>query len=353
MSKQEALLEAMKKIEKQFGKGSIMRLGDDSARRDVKVVSTGILPLDVALGAGGLPRGRVTEIYGPEAGGKTTVALHIIAEVQRQGGTAAFIDAEHALDPVYAKKLGVDVDNLLLSQPDTGEQGLDIAESLIRSAALDIVVIDSVAALVPKAEIEGEMGDSNVGLHARMMSKAMRKLTAIIGKTDTIAVFINQIREKVGIMFGNPEVTTGGRALKFYSSVRLEIRKGEAIKQGTEVVGNRVKIKVAKNKIAPPFRTAEFDLIYGEGYSRIGSIVDMGVTYDIISKSGAYFSYNGERIGQGKDNAKKFMREHPELAAEIEAKIRDAVLKSLTPIEPVAEDEPEEFDEEDNFSDEG
>ena len=352
MTKQEALAEAMKKIEKQFGKGSIMRLGDDSGRRDVKVVSTGILPLDVALGIGGLPRGRVTEIYGPEAGGKTTVALHIIAEVQRQGGTAAFIDAEHALDPVYAKKLGVDVDNLLLSQPDTGEQGLDIAESLIRSAALDIVVIDSVAALVPKAEIEGEMGDANVGLHARMMSKAMRKLTAVIGKTDTIAVFINQIREKVGIMFGNPEITTGGRALKFYSSVRLEIRKGEAIKQGTEVIGNRVKIKVAKNKVAPPFRTAEFDLIYGEGYSRVGSIVDMGVTYDIIGKAGAYFSYNGERIGQGKDNAKKFMREHPDMAAEIEAKIRDVILKSMTPPEVVADDEPEEFDEEDTFNDE-
>lgn len=343
----------MKQIEKQFGKGSIMRLGDDATRRDVKVVSTGILPLDVALGIGGLPRGRITEIYGPEAGGKTTVSLHMIAEVQRQGGTAAFIDAEHALDPVYAKRLGVDVDNLLLAQPDTGEQGLDIAESLIRSAAIDIVVIDSVAALVPKAEIEGEMGDANVGLHARMMSKAMRKLTAVIGKTDTIAVFINQIREKVGIMFGNPEVTTGGRALKFYSSVRLEVRKGEPIKQGTEIIGNRVKIKVAKNKVAPPFRTAEFDLIYGEGYSHVGSVLDMGVTFEIITKAGAFFSYNGNKLGQGKDNAKKFLREHAELTAEIDGKIRDALLKSTQPLEFVetaeSEPEPEDFDDAENF----
>lgn len=355
MTKQEALAEAMKKIEKQFGKGSIMRLGDDASRRDVKVVSTGILPLDVALGIGGLPRGRITEIYGPEAGGKTTVALHMVAEVQKVGGTAAFIDAEHALDPFYARKLGVDVDNLLLAQPDTGEQGLDIAESLIRSAAIDIVVIDSVAALVPKAEIEGEMGDSNVGLHARMMSKAMRKLTAIIGKTDTIAVFINQVREKVGIMFGNPEVTTGGRALKFYSSIRLEVRKGEPIKQGTEVVGNRVKIKVAKNKVAPPFRTAEFDLIYGEGFSRVGSILDMGVAFEIISRAGSHLSYNGEKLGNGKDNAKKFLRENPAVAAEIEDKIREALLKSTAPIESVETTEtvePEDFDAEENFSDE-
>ena len=345
MDKKEMLAQALKQIEKDFGKGSIMRLGDDTTRMDVKVVSTGILPLDVALGVGGLPRGRITEIYGPEAGGKTTVSLHIIAAIQKQGGTAAFVDAEHALDPMYAKRLGVDVDNLLLAQPDTGEQGLDIAEALIRSAAVDVVVIDSVAALVPKSEIEGEMGDANVGLHARMMSKAMRKLTAVIGKTDTVVIFINQVREKVGIMFGNPETTTGGRALKFYSSIRLEVRKGEAIKQGTEVIGNRVKIKVAKNKVAPPFRTAEFDLIYGEGYSRIGSIIDMGVTFEIIDKSGAYFSYNGERLGQGKENAKKFLRERPELAAEIENKLRDAVLKSTTPIAPTteAEDDAEEF----------
>ena len=346
MDKKEALAAAMKQIERDFGKGSIMRLGDDTTRMDVKAVSTGILPLDVALGIGGLPRGRITEIYGPEAGGKTTVSLHIIASIQQLGGTAAFVDAEHALDPMYAKRLGVDVDNLLLAQPDTGEQGLDIAEALIRSAAIDVVVIDSVAALVPKSEIEGEMGDSNVGLHARMMSKAMRKLTALIGKTETVVIFINQIREKVGIMFGNPETTTGGRALKFYSSVRLEVRKGEAIKQGTEVIGNRVKIKVAKNKVAPPFRTAEFDLIYGEGYSRFGSIVDMGVAFEIVDKAGAYFSYNGERLGQGRENAKKFLREHLDIAAEIENKIRDAVLKSIKPIETT---EPEELDEQETF----
>lgn len=348
MDKQEALTAAMKQIEKEFGKGSIMRLGDNTAHLDVKVVSTGILPLDVALGIGGLPRGRITEIYGPEAGGKTTVALHIIASIQQQGGTAAFIDAEHALDPMYAKRLGVDVDNLLLAQPDTGEQGLDIAEALIRSAALDVVVIDSVAALVPKSEIEGEMGDANVGLHARMMSKAMRKLTAIIGKTDTVAIFINQIREKVGIMFGNPETTTGGRALKFYASVRLEVRKGEPLKLGTEIVGNRVKIKVAKNKVAPPFRTAEFDLIYGEGYSRFGTLVDMGATFGIVEKAGAHFSYNGERLGQGRENAKKFLREHLDIADEIETKLRDAVMKTFAPPETA---ELEIVDEPDNFSD--
>ncbi|MBQ7453818.1 MAG: recombinase RecA [Selenomonadaceae bacterium] len=353
MDKKEALAAAMKQIEKDFGKGSIMRLGDDTTRMDVKAVPTGILPLDVALGIGGLPRGRITEIYGPEAGGKTTVALHMIASIQQQGGTAAFIDAEHALDPMYAKRLGVDVDNLLLAQPDTGEQGLDIAEALIRSAAVDMVVVDSVAALVPKSEIEGEMGDSNVGLHARMMSKAMRKLTAVIGKTDTVVIFINQIREKVGIMFGNPETTTGGRALKFYSSVRLEVRKGEAIKQGTEVIGNRVKIKVAKNKVAPPFRTAEFDLIYGEGYSRVGSILDMGVAFEIVDKSGAYFSYKGERLGQGKENAKNFLREHADISTEIEDKIREAVLKSIKPHEEVSEaPEAEDFNEEEDFTEE-
>jgi len=351
MDKKEALAAALKQIEKDFGKGSVMRLGDDATRMDVKAVSTGILPLDVALGIGGLPRGRITEIYGPEAGGKTTVTLHMIAEVQRQGGTAAFIDAEHALDPMYAKKLGVDVDNLLLAQPDTGEQGLDIAEALIRSAAIDIVVIDSVAALVPKNEIDGEMGDANVGLHARMMSKAMRKLTAIIGKTDTIAVFINQIREKVGVLYGNPETTTGGRALKFYSTVRLEVRKGEPIKQGTEIIGNRVKIKVSKNKVAPPFKVAEFDLIYGEGFSRVGSILDMGVYFEVISRSGAHFSFNGEKLGQGKDNAKKYLREHPEIADEIDSKIWEAVKKSKKPLatepESSADEEEENFDGED------
>ncbi|MCR5833806.1 MAG: recombinase RecA [Selenomonadaceae bacterium] len=348
MDKKEALAAAMKQIEKEFGKGSIMRLGDDTTRMDVKAVSTGILPLDVALGIGGLPRGRITEIYGPESGGKTTVTLHMIAAVQREGGTAAFIDAEHALDPTYAKKLGVDVENLLLSQPDTGEQGLDIAEALIRSAAVDIIVIDSVAALVPKSEIEGEMGDSNVGLHARMMSKAMRKLTAVIGKTETVVIFINQIREKVGIMFGNPETTTGGRALKFYSSVRLEVRKGEAIKRGTEVIGNRVKIKVAKNKVAPPFRTAEFDLIYGEGYSRVGAIVDMGVAFNILDKAGAYISYNGKRLGQGRDSAKKFLIANPELANELEEKIFTAMQKSIKPQPPEEDSEEETFDDEED-----
>ena len=346
MDKKEALAAAMKQIEKDFGKGSIKRLGDDTARKYVKSVSTGILPLDIALGIGGLPRGRITEIYGPEAGGKTTVSLHMIAEVQRQGGTAAFIDAEHALDPVYAKRLGVDVDNLILAQPDTGEQGLDIAETLIRSAAVDLVVIDSVAALVPKSEIDGDMGDASVGLHARMMSKAMRKMAGVISKTDTIAVFINQVREKVGIMFGNPEVTTGGRALKFYSSIRLEVRRGDPLKQGSEVIGNRVKIKVAKNKVAPPFRTAEFDLIYGEGYSRIGSILDMGVAFNIIDKSGAYFSYQGERIGQGRENAKNFLREHTEVANEIDTKIRETFMKSVP---TVAAEDVEEVDDAENF----
>ncbi len=332
MDKKEALAAAMKQIEKEFGKGSIMRMGE-IGNLDVKSVSTGILPLDVALGIGGLPRGRVVEIYGPESSGKTTVTLHMIAEMQRQGGTAAFIDAEHALDPVYAKNLGVDLDELLVAQPDTGEQGLEIADSLISSGAVDMVVIDSVAALVPKSEIEGDMGDSHVGLHARMMSQAMRKLAGVISKTDTIAVFINQIREKVGIMFGNPETTTGGRALKFYSTVRLEVRKGEAIKQGTEVVGNRTKVKVAKNKVAPPFKTAEFDLMYGKGYSRSGSVLDMGVMFDFISKSGAYFSYKGERLGQGRENAKKFLREHPEIEAEIEQMILASVRKNGAPHE--------------------
>ncbi len=332
MDKKEALAVAMKQIEKEFGKGSIMKMGD-GGRLDVKSVSTGILPLDIALGIGGLPRGRIIEVYGPESSGKTTVTLHMIAEMQKQGGTAAFIDAEHALDPVYAKKLGVDLNELLVAQPDFGEQALEIADELISSAAVDMVIIDSVAALVPKAEIEGDMGDAQVGLHARMMSKAMRKLAGVISKTDTVAVFINQIREKVGIMFGNPETTTGGRALKFYSTIRLEVRKGEAIKQGAEVIGNRVKIKVAKNKVAPPFKTAEFDLMYGEGYSRTGSILDMGVEFEIVDKSGAYFSYNGERLGQGKENAKKFLREHPEISAEIENKIRAVLTKPGSPAE--------------------
>ncbi len=348
MDKKEALAAAMKQIEKEFGKGSIMRMGE-AAKMDVKAVPTGILPLDVALGIGGLPRGRIVEIYGPEAGGKTTVALHMIASMQDHGGTAAFIDAEHALDPDYAKRIGVDIDDLLVAQPDTGEQGLEIAESLIRSAAVDIVVIDSVAALVPKSEIEGDMGDSHVGLHARMMSQAMRKLAGVISKTGTIAVFINQIREKVGIMFGNPETTTGGRALKFYSSIRLEVRKGEPIKQGADIIGNRVKIKVAKNKVAPPFKTAEFDLKYGEGYSRIGTILDMGVEYEIIRKSGAYFYYNDEKLGLGKDNAKKFLSENHDTANEIEGKIIATYKKNLLPSEQpteVVEEMTEEIQEE-------
>ncbi len=346
MDKKEALASAMKQIEKEFGKGSIMRLGE-AARLDIEAVSTGILPLDIAIGIGGLPRGRIIEIYGPEAGGKTTVALHMIASMQAHGGTAAFIDAEHALDPTYAKKLGVDIENLLLAQPDTGEQGLEIADSLISSGAIDMVVIDSVAALVPKSEIEGDMGDSHVGLHARMMSQAMRKLAGVINKTNTIVIFINQIREKVGIMFGNPETTTGGRALKFYSSVRLEVRKGEAIKQGTEIVGNRVKVKVAKNKVAPPFKTADFDLIYGEGFSRLGSIIDMGVEFEIIRKAGAYLYYNEQKLGQGKDNARKYLQDNPKIADEIENKILASVRKNVVPSDqPLEVDEEEEFKEE-------
>ena len=341
VDKMAALNAAMKQIEKQFGKGAIMRIGDVSDI-DIKSVPTGILPLDVALGIGGLPRGRIIEIYGPEAGGKTTVTLHMIAEMQRQGGTAAFIDAEHALDPVYAKKLGVNLDELLVAQPSTGEEGLDIADSLISSGAVDMVVIDSVAALTPKAEIEGEMGDAVVGVHARMMSKAMRKLTAVIGRTDTIAIFINQIREKVGIMFGSPETTPGGRALKFFSTIRLEVRKGEAIKQGTEVVGNRVKIKVAKNKVAPPFKTAEFDLLYGTGYSRTGGILDMGVEAEIVTKSGAFYSFNGTKLGQGRENSKKFLTENPEITNEIESKIREAILKKDIHFETSDETETEE-----------
>ena len=348
VEKKAALAAAMKQIEKQFGKGSIMRMGD-IGNIDVKSVSTGILPLDVALGIGGLPRGRIIEIYGPEAGGKTTVTLHMIAEVQRQGGIAAFIDAEHALDPVYAKNLGVNLDELIVSQPNTGEDGLEIADSLISSGAVDIVVIDSVAALVPKAEIEGEMGDASIGLHARMMSKAMRKLTAVIGRTETIAIFINQIREKVGILFGNPETTTGGKALKFYSTIRLEVRKGEAIKQGTEVIGNRVKIKVAKNKVAPPFKTAEFDLIYGKGYSRVGGILDMGVETGIVTKSGAFYSYNGTKLGQGRENSKKFLTENPEILNEIDQKIREAILNKGISFEQETENISE--DDENTFED--
>lgn len=343
-----ALDAAIKHLDKTQGKGLVMRMGDGGG--GIESVSTGILPLDIALGIGGIPRGRIVEIYGPESGGKTTVALHMLAEVQKQGGIAAFIDAEHALDPIYARNLGVDIKELVISQPDYGEQALQIADELISSGALDIVVIDSVAALVPKAEIEGDMGDAQVGLHARMMSKAMRKLAGVTAKTGTIAVFINQIREKVGIMFGNPEVTTGGKALKFYASVRLEVRKGEAIKKGTEVVGHRTKVKVSKNKVAPPFRIAEFDIVYGEGVSKIASIIDIGVMLEIIDKSGAYFSYQGTRLGQGKENAKKYLSEHLEIATELENKIREMVKKptlSEQPLEIGVPIEDTDFEEED------
>ena len=319
--KQKALEAAMEQIERQFGKGAIMRLGQNDLT-DIEAISTGSLSLDIALGVGGLPMGRIIEIYGPESSGKTTFALHAIANAQATGGYAAFIDAEHALDPVYAKNLGVDVENLILSQPDSGEQALEIAEALIKSGSVDIIVIDSVAALVPEAELNGDMGDSHVGLHARLMSQAMRKLSGIIAKTNCVAIFINQIREKVGVMFGNPETTTGGRALKFFASIRMEIRRGEAIKDGTTVIGNRTAIKVVKNKVAPPFKTAEVDIVYGKGISKIGEIVDMAVNADIIHKSGAWFSYEGNKIGQGRENAKEFLLNNPEVAKEIEDKVR-------------------------------
>ncbi|MCM3717087.1 recombinase RecA [Fictibacillus phosphorivorans] len=323
MSDRKAALDmALRQIEKQFGKGSIMKLGEQAEQR-VSTVSSGSIALDIALGIGGYPRGRIIEVYGPESSGKTTVALHAIAEVQRNGGQAAFIDAEHALDPEYAQKLGVNIDELLLSQPDTGEQALEIAEALVRSGAVDILIIDSVAALVPKAEIEGEMGDSHVGLQARLMSQALRKLSGSINKSKTIAVFINQIREKVGVMFGNPETTPGGRALKFYSSVRLEVRRAEQLKQGQDVVGNKTKIKVVKNKVAPPFRTAEVDIMYGEGISYQGEILDIGSEIDIVQKSGAWYSYEGERLGQGRENSKQFLKENPEISAAIVAEIRN------------------------------
>lgn len=320
-NRKEALDEALKHIEKQFGKGAIMRLGD-AARMNIEVIPTGILSLDVALGVGGIPKGRIIEVYGPESSGKTTVALHIVAEAQKRGGTAAFIDAEHALDPQYAGKLGVNINELLISQPDMGEQALEIAEALVRSNSVDIIVIDSVAALVPRAELEGEMGDSHMGVHARLMSQALRKLTGIVGKTQTTVVFINQIRDKIGVVYGNPETTTGGKALKFYASVRIEIRKSEAIKNGSEIIGNRTKVKVVKNKVAPPFKVAEFDIIYGEGASRVGSLLDIAVDQDIIHKSGAWFSYKEERIGQGRENAKNYLKSHPEMYQEVE----DAVM---------------------------
>ncbi|HWR54874.1 MAG TPA: recombinase RecA [Negativicutes bacterium] len=332
MEKQRALEMALRQIEKDFGKGSIMRLGEAAAKMNIEVISTGCLALDMALGIGGVPRGRVMEIYGPESSGKTTVALHIVAEAQKNNGIAAFIDAEHALDPYYAKKIGVDIDNLLISQPDTGEQALEIAEALVRSGAIDVVVIDSVAALVPKNELEGEMGDSHVGLQARLMSQALRKLTGVISKSKTIAIFINQLREKVGITYGSPEVTTGGRALKFYASLRLDVRKIENIKQGTDMIGVRTRVKVVKNKVAPPFKQAEFDIMYGLGISREGSIIDIGAAMDIITKSGAWYSYGEHRLGQGRENVKDFLKENPAIAQEIEKKIRDSLTDGRLPV---------------------
>ena len=325
--KLKALEHALSDLDKQYGKGAVMKLGAHASNRDIPVISTGCLTLDYALGVGGVPRGRIVEIFGPESSGKTTVALHIVAQAQKAGGIAAFVDAEHALDPLYAKKLGVNIDELYVSQPDTGEQALEIAEALIRSGALDVLVVDSVAALVPKQEIDGEMGDTFVGLQARMMSQAMRKLTGVVAKTNSIALFINQIREKVGVVYGNPETTTGGRALKFYSSVRLEIRRGEPIKNGAAIIGNRTKIKVVKNKVAPPFRSCECDLLYGKGLSREGSLLDLAVENDIINKSGAWFSYNDQRIGQGRDNARSYLEQNPAVADEIEQLIRDKLLR--------------------------
>ena len=327
--KTRALDAALRQIERDFGKGSIMRLGEASAKMNIEVIPTGALSLDIALGVGGIPRGRVIEIYGPESSGKTTVALHMIAEAQKMGGYAAFIDAEHALDPEYARKLGVDVDNLLISQPDNGEQALEIADALVRSGAIDIIVIDSVAALVPRAEIEGEMGDSHVGLQARLMSQALRKLTGLIAKSKCATVFINQIREKVGVMFGNPETTTGGRALKFYSTIRIDVRRVDTLKNGNDMIGSRTRVKIVKNKIAPPFKQAEFDIMYGEGISHEGCLVDLGAEYEIINKSGAWYSYGDVRLGQGKEKVKDFLRENPELAKEIETKIRNVTVAKI------------------------
>jgi recombination protein RecA len=335
--KKQALNIALGQIEKQFGKGSIMRMGDEGVVRDIGVVSTGSLGLDLALGVGGLPRGRVVEIYGPESSGKTTLSLHVAAEVQKAGGTAAFVDAEHALDPQYARKLGVQIDDLLVSQPDTGEQALEITDMLVRSGAVDLVIIDSVAALTPKAEIEGEMGDSHMGLQARLMSQALRKLTANIKRSNTLVIFINQIRMKIGVMFGNPETTTGGNALKFYASVRMDIRRIGAIKKGDEVIGNETRVKVVKNKVAPPFKEVVFDILYGEGISREAEIISLGVQFDLIEKTGAWYSYNGDRIGQGKDNAREYLKANPEIARQLEEAIRSRALPDLARREPAEE----------------
>jgi len=347
LDKVKALENTLKQIEKEYGKGSIMKLGEAANNLQFEVIPTGALSLDVALGVGGIPRGRVVEIYGPESSGKTTVALHVIAEAQKTGGIAAFIDAEHALDPVYAKALGVNTDELLVSQPDSGEQALEIAEALVRSSAVDVIVVDSVAALVPKAELEGDMGDSHVGLQARLMSQAMRKLTAIISKSRTTAIFINQLREKVGVMFGNPETTTGGRALKFYASVRLEVRKGETLKQGNDVIGTATKVKVVKNKVAPPFKQAQFDIMYGQGISHQGILVDMGTELEIINKSGAWYSYGENRLGQGRESAKEMLKAKPDIAKEIEIKIRETMIgdKSALPVAHEAMNEESELAE--------
>ena len=336
--KQKALEAALGHIEKQYGKGSVMKLGDSSSNMVVEAVPTGSLGLDIALGVGGVPKGRIVEIYGPESSGKTTVALHMVAEVQKRGGIAGFIDAEHALDPVYAKNIGVDIDNLYISQPDNGEQALEITETMVRSGAVDIVIVDSVAALVPKAEIEGDMGDSHVGLHARLMSQALRKLTAAISRSNCVVIFINQLREKVGVMFGNPETTTGGRALKVYASVRLDVRRTETLKQGGEMVGNHVKVKVVKNKVAPPFKQAEFDIMFGTGISREGEILDLASECNVVNKSGAWYSYNGERIGQGRENVKIFLKDHPEICEEIEKQVR--IQYHLLPEEEAAQQNP-------------
>ena len=347
-AKMKALESALAQLNKTYGKGSVMKFSDAAADQNLQVISTGCLDLDMALGVGGLPRGRIVEIYGPESSGKTTVALHCVAQAQKLGGVAAFIDAEHALDPVYAKKLGVNIDELYISQPDTGEQALEICEALVRSGAVDIVVIDSVAALVPRAEIEGEMGDSFVGLQARLMSQALRKLTGVISKTNAVAIFINQLREKVGVMYGNPETTTGGRALKFYASVRLDVRRGEQLKNGSEPIGNRTKVKVVKNKVAPPFKVAEFDIIYGEGISKWGSLLDMAVERDIIHKSGAWFSYGDQRIGQGRENARLYLRDNPDFADMIEKMLRDeAAAKLAADTSPVSTDDVAELEDED------
>ncbi len=343
LEKRKALEIAMSQIEKQFGKGSVMKLGEYKAM-NIEAIPTGALGLDIALGIGGVPRGRIIEIFGPESSGKTTLALHIIAEAQKMNGEAAFIDAEHALDPVYAKHLGVDIDNLIVSQPDTGEQALEITESLVRSGALDVIVVDSVAALVPKAEIDGDMGDSHMGRQARLMSQALRRLAGAINKSKTVIIFINQLREKIGVMFGNPETTTGGRALKFYSSVRLDIRKIENIKQDGEVVGNRARVKIIKNKVAPPFREAEFDIVYGKGISKEGNILDMAVSLDIIEKSGSWFSYNGEKIGQGRENVKKYLKDNPEIMEQVEKRVRDNFEKAFE--KSLGDNEIEEDDEE-------